>query len=349
MTIKKFESRINDFFEDDENAPIITQDLSIDQYLPLPSKVRPDKLALLLKKQPNKHPIIENIYDEVIDFLHSNDLNPIEVFPADNPPMRVLTINDKVALFVIEDYTKFNSKSLPKKYVETTHFEWVKKGFRAIWIKRFEWEDLRKRNVLQSLILHACGKTKTRIFARKTYAEVIPSKDLREFFDKSSFYGYRNASFAVCLRDKDTNEILMAMNFGHPYYGKNKYGEGAVECIRAASKPHTVIVGGMSKLMKFMIEKFGENVKQILYYIDSSHYSSGSMPAAGFTYSHFAGGASHNVWTKTGSMFMRTPALHQEIAYLNKRGEIAAIPDVGNETFLFNPTNEIGNASSTDV
>lgn len=320
-----------------------------DKYLPLPANVRQDKLELLLKKQENKHPIIEDVYSEVVSFLNDNNISPVEMFIPEKPPMRILNINDKVVLFVVEDYTKFNTEMLPKKYVENMHFNWIKKGFRVIWIKRFEWEDLRKRNVLQSLILHACGKTKNRVFARNTVAEVIPSKDLREFFDNSSFYGYRNASFAVCLKDKKTKEILMAMSFGHPYYGKNKYGEGAVECIRAASKPHTIIVGGMSKLMKFMIEQFGSSFESIIYYVDCGHYGEGSMSSIGFDYSHFAGGASHNVWVRTGSMFMRTPALHSEIMFLIKQGEIVAVPDVGNSTYIFKNGNIVTNASSTDT
>jgi hypothetical protein len=321
-----------------------TNNVSIAKYYPLPQKVNSDKLITLLKKQENQHTLISNVYDETVKFLNDNDIFPTEVFIPEKPPVRILTINN-VALFIVEDYTKFNTNMLPKKYVENLHFAWVKKNFRVIWIKKFEWEDLRKRNVLQSLILHACKKTKNRVFARNTYAEIIPSKDLREFFNLSSFYGYRNASFAVCLKDKKTNEILMAMNFGHPYYGKNKYGGAAVECIRAASKPFTIIVGGMSKLMKFMIDNFGSTFKTVIYYIDSSHYNSGSMGAVGFKYSHFAGGASHNVWLKTGSMFMRTPALHQEIMFLMKQNEIIAIPDVGNETFIFTPDSQIGNAS----
>jgi hypothetical protein len=322
--------------------------LDISSYLPLPAKVNPLKLETLLKKKENKHFIIQNVFSEVEKFIRDNNLISNELIIPENPPIRLLEIG-KVLLCIVENYSTFNTEMLPKKYVENFHFSWVKKGYRVIWVKRFEWEDLRKRNVLQSLILHACGKTKNRIFARNTYAEIIQSKDLRDFFDNSSFYGYRNASFAVCLKDKKTNEILMAMNFGHPYYGKNKYGENSVECIRAASKPHTVIVGGMSKLMKFMIEKFGNTFKTIIYYIDDSHYSSNSMNSIGFSYSHFAGGASHNVWKKTGSMFMRTPALHQEIAFMNKLGEIIAIPDVGNSTFLFKTGNSLGNASSTDT
>jgi hypothetical protein len=295
--------------------------------------VHEEKLVMLLKKQENKYALIDDIIGEVIEFLQENEISYTQKETGE--PFKILDLNSNVLLCVVDDYKIFNKKVLPKKYVEQFHFSKVKLGYRVIWVKKFEWEDLRKRNVLQSLILHALGKTKNHIFARKTYAEVIPSKDLRDFFNLSSFYGYRNASFAVCLRDKKTDEILMAMNFGHPYYGKNRYGSNAVECIRAASKPHTLVVGGMSKLMKFMLKQFGSTFDSIVYYIDSSHYGSGSMGSAGFTYSHFAGDASHNIWVHTGAMMMRTPALHQEIMYMIRIGEIAAIPDVGNETFIW--------------
>ena len=308
--------------------------MNIDQYLPLPPKVRSEKLLTLLAKKENKHKAIANVYAEVFSFLENNNLTPMEFSIPDKPPIRALQV-EKTLLFVVEDYSLFNTAFLPKKYIENLHFKMTNDGFRVIWVKKFEWEDLRKRNVLQSLILHSVGKTKNRIFARNTYAEVIPSKDLKVFFNDSSFYGYRNASFAVCLRDKKTKEILMAMNFGHPYYGKNKYGGKAVECIRAASKAHTVIVGGMSKLMRYMIEQFGSTFDTIVYYVDDAHYSSKSMSSIGFNYSHFAGGASHNVWKETGSMFMRTPALHQEIMFMIKKNEILAIPDVGNSTFVY--------------
>ena len=314
----------------------------------IPLNLDPTKLHTLLRKKENKHAAVQDICKEVTGFLLDNNVDSTEIFPQANLPFHMLDLG-KVVLFIIDDYSKFNNKVLPKKYVENLHFEWRKNGYRVIWIKKFEWEDLRKRQVLQSLILHACGRTKNRVFARNTYAEIIPSIQLKEFFNKSSFYGFRNASFSACLRDKKTDEILMAISFGHPYYGKNKYGSDAVECIRAASKPFTIIVGGMSKLMKFILSEFGTTFQTIVYYVDDSHYNSGSMDALGFKFSHFAGGASHNVWIETGSMFMRTPALHKEIMYMIKQNEIAAIPDVGNSTFVFKTGNEIANASSTDT
>jgi hypothetical protein len=320
-----------------------------EDYFPLPEKCDRKKFITLLGKRPNKNIQVKDVLNEVKKFLNDNEVSYSENTLEQSPNFHSIELG-KVFLFVVDDYSKFNTHVLPKKYVEDMHFKWTKQGYRVIWIKKFEWEDPRKQNVLQSLILHACGKTKNRIFARKTVAEIIPSVQLRKFFDASSFYGYRNATFAVCLKDKTTGEVLMAMSFGHPYYGKGKYGDRAVECIRAATKPHTIVVGGMTKLMKFLLDSFPDEFDTINFYVDSGHYSCGSMSAIGFEYSHFAGGSSHNLWVETGSMFMRTPALHQEIKYLNSRGEILAIPDVGNDTFLlYRNKAVIQNASSTDI
>ncbi|VVC05076.1 Uncharacterised protein [uncultured archaeon] len=299
----------------------------------LPAKVYPEKLRKLLNKRVNKNASVKDVFEEVCQFFQDEGLTYKEVTQKDDP-MRTLKIGDKMVAIVVEDYSRFNNSILPKKYVETIHFGWRDKGMRAIWIKKFEWEDLRKRTVLKSLILHACGKTPRRIFARNTYAMEIESKSLREFFNLSSFYGYRNASFAACLRDKKTDELLMAMSYGFPFYGKNKYGENSVECIRAASVPCTAVVGGMSKIMKFIVGTFGDKFSKALFYTDLAHYNSNSIEKAGYHYDHFAGGASHNVWVKTGAMFMRTPMLHQPISYLIRKGEIAAIPDVGNDAFI---------------
>ena len=312
-----------------------------------PPGMNPEKFAALLRKQNNKFELVVDVFSEVKSFLDVNDISYV-VNVSSNDPMKIIEI-DKIVLFVVEDYDKFNTKVLHKKFVEDIHFKWTNNGYRVIWIKKFEWEDTRKRQVLQSLILHACGKTKTRIFARKTYAEVISNKQLSKFFSDSSFYGFRGASFAACLRDKETNEILMAMSFGHPYYGKNKYGENAVECIRAATKPFATVVGGMSKLMKFIIDQFGNEFDTMVYYVDDAHYNSRSMSSIGFTFSHFAGGASHNIWKRSGAMMMRTPAMHKEIMYMIASGEIVAVPDVGNSTYIFKKSNMIGNASSTDT
>ena len=65
------------------------------------------------------------------------------------------------------------------------------------------------------------------------------------------------------------------------------------------------------------------------------------MEALGFEFSHFAGGAVHNLWQYTGAMMMRCPRMHKEIMYMQKTGEILGIPDVGNSTYVYRKTKTI--------
>lgn len=296
-----------------------------------------EKMNALLAKKPNKYKLIDNVYLEVTDWLKSEQIDYIENNISINPLTNIksIKINNNVLIIVIDDYNIFNKIKLGKDISSKIHKKYQDEGFRVIWCKKFEWENINKQTVLKSLILHALGKTKNRIYARKTITEVIDNKQLKEFFDKSSFYGYRNAETAVCLRDKETNEILEAMSFGHPYYGKNKYGEKCIECIRSASKPFTIVVGGMSKLMNFYLKTFSHTFNSIVFYIDDAHYQNKSMDFLGFQYSHFSGNGVHNVFCETGSQFMRTPKLHKEIKFLQSKNVIFAIPDVGNTVFIY--------------
>ena len=299
------------------------------------------KINTLLTKELNKFEFISDVKSEVIDFLNSENIkfDTQEVIfknsKGEDNSIKSLIINDKLVLLIVEDYTVWNKTNLKKDTAETIHFHYINNGFRIVWIKKFEWENPNKRTVLKSMILHANGKTKFRYFARNTVCEVIKNNELKDFFNASSFYGFRNASMAVCLKDKKTGEILQAMSFGHPYYGKGKYGENCLECIRSAGKPYSIVIGGMSKLMKFFHKEFQGTFDSILYYIDDAHYQTDSMDEMGFKFSHFAGGGVHNVWIKSGAMFMRTPALHKEIMFFQKIGEIYAVPDVGNSVYLY--------------
>jgi hypothetical protein len=315
------------------------------KYGKIPEILDVKKIIQLLGKKENKYPLVSDVYKEVYDWLSDTDISFIErSLERKNLKGGIETIrcfdiisDKKVILIIIDNYQAFNKENMGKDIATNIHKELMNEGYRVIWIKKFEWENTNKQTVMKSLILHALGLTTQRIFARKTVCKVIPNKDLRDFFDKSSFYGYRNAGeFAVCLTDKDTGEVLEAMSFGKPYYGKDKYGDRCFECIRAATKPFISVVGGMSKLIKFYEKNFGQDFDNIVYYIDDAHYYSTTMGIIGFEYSHFSGAGVHNVFPETGAQFMRTPALHKEIKWLKSKGEIYAIPDVGNTVFIYN-------------
>lgn len=320
------------------------------EFGPLPSQLDRAKFTSLLKKSENKFPLVPDLLGDVTAWLTATGVQftktevPYTSLTGDALHLAALDLQGKkpVRLLLVDDYNRFNKKVVDKLTATNVHLAQTKAGHRPIWVKKFEWENLNKRAVLQSLITHLMGLTPNRVFARNTVAERASNTELRAFFDASSFYGYRHASSAVVLRDKSTGEVLQAMSFGHPFYGKDKYGENCVECIRSAGKRNTVVVGGMSKLMKFYVEEFADDFESILYYVDDAHHSAASMGALGFTFSHMAQGGVHNVFPRTGAMMMRTPALHKEIMHAQKVGFIMGIPDVGNSTFVFRKGTEIG-------
>jgi len=327
---------------------ITKEDIEL-QYGLLPDTLTLKKVNVLLNKRVNKYTMVDNMRQEVLDFLASEKIpfdENIETFLNQNnieQSINTIEIDKKLMILLVDNYSVWNKKNLVKGTAEKIHFKFVEKNYRVIWVKKFEWENVNKQNILKSMILHSINKTKNRYFARNTICEVVNNPSLKNFFNISSFYGYRNATTAVCLKDKKTGEILQAMSFGHPYYGKGKYGQNCVECIRSAGKPYTIVVGGMTKLMNFFLQKFGHTFDTILYYVDDAHHQNDSMDSLGFTFSHFTGGGVHNVWNKTGTMFMRTPALHKEIMFFQKINEIYSVPDVGNSIFLYKNTNFINN------
>lgn len=316
------------------------------EYGALPSTIDRKKMSSLLKKKDSIYPCVKDLQKEVTEWIDTLNINSdvidydiidheIKNLKSEPEIIKLIKFDNKLVIVLIDNYKVFNKKNVNKNIAGDIHQDLLKTYSRVVWCKKFEWENLKKRQVIKSLVLHILGLTTNRVFARNTICEIIEPNLLKDFFDKSSFYGNRNASHAVCLRDKKTNEVLQAMSFGHAYYAKQKYGDNVIECIRSAGKPFSIVVGGMSKLMKFWMENCPVKFDTCIYYVDNSHHHSDSMDAVNFKFSHFAGGGVHNVWEETGAMFMRTPALHKEIMYLQSLGEIYGVPDVGNDVYLF--------------
>jgi hypothetical protein len=110
----------------------------------------------------------------------------------------------------------------------------------------FEDELVNKHDICLSMVLNACGKSR-RHYARSTVAASIPLAEARSFLLQHHLHGVAPASFAVGLRDKETNELLMVATLG-----KNRFGYEGLELIRLATAKGVVVIGGFSKLLKFL-------------------------------------------------------------------------------------------------
>jgi len=234
------------------------------------------------------------------------------------------------------------------------HFQQIsianeKNGIRTIWVKPWEFEaGSSKRGVIESIIRTSAGLISTTFNGRDTVVKEIKSKDLREFLNENSFYGFRGASISLGLfLKKDVGEykkdtLLMVYTFGHPFFGgkKNKYD---LEVIRAATLKNVQVRGGASKLFKYLVDNHStvtingieREWKTIVYYVDYDHNSGNSLPHLGFNFVGYAAPGFMNVTRATGKATHREPARHAEIMRKIKEGEMFSVFNAGVKVYTF--------------
>ena len=243
-----------------------------------------------------------------------------------------------------------------KKFFQTTSIDNEKNGIRTIWIKPWEFtDDSRQKNVISSIILAACGKIKNVFNGRDCEVREITTKELRQFLEKNSFYGFRGAALSLGLfLKKDISEehpkgtLLMVYTFGFPYFGakKKKYD---LEIIRAATLINCQIRGGASKLFKNFTNNYnsvqvgGKEViwNKICYYVDYDHNNGNSLTHLGFDFEGYAGAGFMNVYKETGIHFHRKPLLHKQIMEQIRNGEVFSVFNAGVKVFTYTKNVEV--------
>ena len=246
-------------------------------------------------------------------------------------PMEIDIYLPKYKLAIECDGTYWHSvKYKLKDYHYNKSVMCEEQGIRLIHVFEYEWEDERKRPILENIIKNAIGINNQKIFARKLDVEIKKSSDMKEFFETNNIQGFRGGKFAVCLVDKDTREVYMSYMMGHPFFGKGKY---QWEVIRGATKLGYTVVGGASRIWKYFINNY--NPDNCVYYIDYNYFDGNSMkhlPEMKFikTQPSFK-----NFWVKTGEVKNREPAKHKEIKELEKQGLVYPIYNAGTKVYLW--------------
>lgn len=120
------------------------------------------------------------------------------------------------------------------------------KGVALIHIFEYEW-DL-KQHIIKSRIENLVKQNSTRIYARNTTICQLTTADKRNFLEQNHLYGDTNSSINYGLLSRDS-ELIAVMTFGKSRYDK-KYD---YELLRFATKLHTTVVGGASKLFNHFL------------------------------------------------------------------------------------------------
>ena len=137
-----------------------------------------------------------------------------------------------------------------------------------------EWEY--KRDICKSMINNRLGICQ-KIRARKCVVKEISKKDFDSFMDANHISGGVNSSIRLGLYFK--NELVTAIGFRKP---RQKKWSGYYEISRFATLLNNVVVGGLSKLLKYFREEF-DNPK-IMTYADRRFGEGLGYEKVGFKY-----------------------------------------------------------------
>ena len=163
---------------------------------------------------------------------------------------------------------------------KTTKYDLIQKtklckdaGIKLMHIFSDEWEY--KKDICKSMIKNRLGLCK-KIFARKCEIKEISKIEFDNFMNESHISGTVNSSIRVGLFYKD--ELVSAIGFRKP---RQKKWSGYYEISRFATKLEHVVVGGLSKFLKYFKEEYTD---MIMTYADRRFGEGLGYEKVGFQY-----------------------------------------------------------------
>ena len=138
----------------------------------------------------------------------------------------------------------------------------------------FEHEWLFNRDKIKSLIRSALGIYSIRLYARKCQIKPIGADTYRQFLLANHLQRAVNSSIRYGLFYQD--ELVSVIGFG-----KSRFKKDEIELHRYCVKANYQIVGGFSKLIKYVC--VNEHITKFVSYVDFSHFNGRGYKKAGFT------------------------------------------------------------------
>ena len=229
---------------------------------------------------------------EIIDFIHSIDSNiriernnrkliapyELDIYLPDyrlafecNP---AITHNSSLP-------DQFGGKPKPRNYHKMKTDMCDNIGLQLFHIFGYEWKF--KKSIICSMIRNLLGRS-SKIHARNTYVDIATYKETKEFLNNNHRQGFASYSYSICLRCRDSEEIVSMMTFGKMRIsqGRKTDDDQSLELVRFCNKLNTSVVGGASKLFSYFINLYGAEFTKVVSFSDRSHTSGHLYEVLGF-------------------------------------------------------------------
>lgn len=157
-----------------------------------------------------------------------------------------------------------------------------------------DWEWKNKKDIIESMIRSKLGKTE-RIYGRKCEIGIPDKTEARKFFEDNHLQGHCNAKYYFGL--KYLGEWVSMISLGKPRFGS----EYDLELIRMSNKKNFTIVGGFSKMLKFVDSTLDK--PSIISFCDRSKSNGRGYISSGFVLDRYTGPGYY--WTDTKDIISR--------------------------------------------
>ena len=214
--------------------------------------------------------------DEIVDYLES--LGVKNIIRNSN---KLLDNNLEIDIY-LPDYKlgiEFNGNywhsDLFKKqnYHQNKSIDAQKLGIHLIHIYQYEWDNEILKNNVKSILKICTNNVSNKLYARQCIIKEITNKEAKAFIEQNHIQGYRNAKITVGLFYND--KLVQVMSFS-----RNKKYQW--EIIRSCSACDFNIVGGVSKLFTYFINKY--NPIEIFSYCDFNKFTGISYEKLGMQF-----------------------------------------------------------------
>jgi hypothetical protein len=200
------------------------------------------------------------------------------------------------------------------------------KGIRLIHIYEYEWNDLYKKSLIQSLLKIAVNKVDSKIYARKCKIQEITNIEARDFNEKNHLQGHRNAQITYGLFYND--QLVQLMSFSKTKYNRNLKEDNEWEIIRGCPGSNNIVVGGVSKLFKHFIKE--QKPSKVFSYCDFNKFNGVGYESIGMKFAGYTG--PDMKWIlKDRTVVNRQPYKHAEL----KKEAIGQIFGAGSKKYIW--------------